>query len=228
MSEKNNLDLAIVNLRTFNEMLEEIATDVKNISVGIFNYDNYERISFYDSLKEESNRIPKSINFTELYTQQDDEINQLLEQYKKEFDLNREYIQEIEEYINIANFNIDNYYETVFNSVVEINSIIELDDDLGDYIVENVARIFLERKINPAIINSDYVLITLEELENPGVVGYLQLIKEKLREVQSSTPYSEAGLEIYKKPESIIIEEKPSNYETEFQNILKNARKYDD
>lgn len=223
------LEQAIDKLNFLNTILSSIDIDCKDIVEGIFSYEKYENIDYFKSAQEQSTEIPKSLNFPLLYSSEDVTLKKKLEEYKKLFDENSLLIESIEENYSKAIFYNEHYFEKVFNGIVEINSIVEIEESLGDYICQTLSKLFLEEKVNPSIIDSDYILTVLDNMKEEQIVSYMGLVKNKLKEIQSISPYTESGLEIFKAPKPSQEEiEKSSNYQDAFRNILKNVNNLDD
>lgn len=232
MSQQNeqilNLKEAISRLRFLNNLLAEIDENCKKIKEGIFSYDSHENIGFYQDCLAQSNELPKTLNFPILYAIEDDRVKRALEEYKRLFNQNSTLLDSLEENYPIAEYNDTNYYAKVLNTMDEINGIVEMELDLEDYICENVSKLLLDEKINPSMIDSDYVLNVLDIMKEENIVSYMALVKTKLKEIQSSTPYTEVGLEIYKKPvQQQVAYEESNDYQNALQDILKNVNRYD-
>lgn len=222
------LEKAIDLLDFLNGQLVSIDKDCKDIINGIFSYDKYENLGFFDSIEERSSNIAKTLNFPVLYSTEDEKIKKRLDIYKKLFDENSALIESIKENYSQANFNNDNYFANVYDGIVEINAIVEIGESLGDSICANLSKKFLDEKVNPSIIDSDYILAVLCSLEEEQIQGYMNLVKIRLKEIQGASPYIESGLEIFesKKPvqeESVQV----SDYNDAFKDILKNVNRFD-
>ena len=64
-------------------------------------------------------------------------------------------------------------------------------------------------------------------MDDEVINSYIYTVKAKLKEIQSLSPYSESGLEIYQKPveKKTEVAKMNDDYEKEFKNILKNANR---
>ena len=222
------LNDAIGKLEFYNDILSKIDLACKNFAIGQFTYEESEQVVMGKAIIEFSKAIPKTLNFGVLYSIDSDDVRNNLQKYREEFNKNGELIESVENNLNEALINYDNFYIPTFNAVSELNSIYELDsDELGDYICEICSSYFCSKGISGENINSDLLLAILDKVDDEFISGYMFKIKNKLKEIQSLTPYSEVGLEIYKKPmeKKSVSEQISDDYNSQFEDILKNCKR---
>lgn len=224
------LSNALNKFNFYNDILANVDVACKSFASGQFSYEMSESVTMGPGVIGLSRDLPKSINFGILYSIDNDIVRNGLATYRELFNINSSLIESIEENLDEAVFNNENYYLPTFDAVGEINSIYELDDSLGDYICETAASYFCREGIVSSDINSDLLLNVLDKMSDEAITAYMFNVKAKLREIQSLSPYSEVGLEIYQKPteKKSVVAQMSEDYEKEFQNILKNANKGND